>query len=157
MPVQNVEIAELFNRYADLLDIEDANPFRVRAYRNAARVIGGDSRSMSDLLAEGRDLTELPGIGKDLAAKIATIVKTGTLPQLEEVERRTPRALSDLMQLPGLGPKRVKLLYRELKIRSHEDLLRAARSGKLSALPGFGAKTVQKIMAGLTHAVSGPK
>jgi len=157
MPVQNVEIAELFDRYADLLDIEDANPFRVRAYRNAARVIGGDSRSMADLLAEGRDLTELPGIGKDLAAKIAVIVRTGRLPQLEEVEKRTPRALSELMQLPGLGPKRVKLLYRELKIRSHEDLLRAARSGKLAALPGFGAKTVQKIMAGLTQAVSGPK
>lgn len=157
MPVQNVEIAALFDRYADLLDIEDANPFRVRAYRNAARVIGGDSRSMADLLAEGRDLTELPGIGKDLAAKIAVIVETGRLPQLEEVEKRTPRALSDLMQLPGLGPKRVKLLYRELKIRSHEDLLRAARSGKLAALPGFGAKTVQKIMAGLTRAVSAPK
>jgi len=157
MPVQNVEIAELFNRYADLLEIEDANPFRVRAYRNAARVVGGDSRSMADLLAQRRDLSELPGIGKDLAAKIAAIVATGRLPQLEEIEKRTPRALSELMQLPGLGPKRVKLLYRELKIRSHEDLLRAARSGKLAALPGFGAKTVQKILAGLERAPTGPK
>jgi DNA polymerase (family X) len=157
MPAQNVEIAELFNRLADLLDIEDANPFRVRAYRNAARVIGGDSRSMADLLAQGRDLTELPGIGKDLAAKIATIVKTGRLPQLEEIERRTPRALSELMQLPGLGPKRVKLLYRELKIRSQEDLLRAVRSGKLAKLPGFGAKTVEKIATGLAHIAPGAK
>jgi len=157
MPVQNVEIAGLFTRLADLLEIEDANPFRVRAYRNAARVIAGDSRSMTELLAEGRDLTELPGIGKDLAAKVATIVQTGRLPQLEEVERRTPRALSDLMQLPGLGPKRVKLLYRELKIRSHEDLLRAVRSGKLEKLPGFGPKIVEKIAAGLMRATPGPK
>ena len=157
MPVQNVEIAGLFNRLADLLEIEDANPFRVRAYRNAARVIAGDSRSMADLLAEGRDLTELPGIGKDLAAKIAAIVRTGGLPQLEDVEKRTPRALSDLMQLPGLGPKRVKLLYRELKIRSHEDLLRAVRSGKLEKLPGFGPKIVEKIAAGLMRVTPGPK
>ena len=157
MPVQNVEIAEIFNRYADLLEIEDANPFRVRAYRNAARVVGGESRSMADLIAEGRDLTELPGIGADLAGKIATIVATGGLPQLEQTEKRTPRALSELMQLPGLGPKRVKLLYRELKIRSHEDLQRAIRSGRLAALPGFGARTVEKIAAGLARRPAGPK
>lgn len=157
MPVQNAEIAALFTRYADLLEVEDANPFRVRAYRNAARVVGGDSRSMADLLSAGRDLTELPGIGKDLAAKIAVVVATGRLPQLEELQRRIPGALSDLMQLPGLGPKRVKLLYRELKIRNHEDLLRAARSGKLAELPGFGPKLMQKITEALLHAVTGPK
>ncbi|HEX6550454.1 MAG TPA: DNA polymerase/3'-5' exonuclease PolX [Gammaproteobacteria bacterium] len=152
MPVQNVEIAELFNRLADLLEIEDANPFRVRAYRNAARVVSGSSRSMADLIAEGRDLDELPGIGKDLAAKIATIVNTGRLPQLEQIETRTPRALSQLMQLPGLGPKRVKLLYRELNIRSPEDLTRAVRSGRLATLPGFGPKIVARIAAALEQA-----
>ena len=152
MPVQNVEIAELFNRLADLLEIEDANPFRVRAYRNAARVVSGSSRSMADLIAEGRDLDELPGIGKDLAAKIGTIVNTGRLPQLEQIEARTPRALSQLMQLPALGPKRVKLLYRELNIRSPEDLTRAVRSGKLATLPGFGPKIVARIAAALEQA-----
>lgn len=152
MPVQNVEIAELFNRLADLLEIEDANPFRVRAYRNAARVVSGSSRSMAELIAEGRDLDELPGIGKDLAAKIGTIVNTGRLPQLEQIEARTPRALSQLMQLPALGPKRVKLLYRELNIRSPEDLTRAVRSGKLAALPGFGPKIVARIAAALEQA-----
>ncbi|MGE5626106.1 MAG: DNA polymerase/3'-5' exonuclease PolX [Bacillota bacterium] len=152
MPVENAEIAALFNRYADLLEIEDANPFRVRAYRNAARTIAGYSRSMAQLVAEGRDLDELPGIGKDLAAKIETIVNTGRLPQLELIQKRTPRALSDLMQLPGLGPKRVKLLYRELHIRSAEDLLRAARSGELATLPGFGGKTIEKVVAGLGRA-----
>ena len=157
MPVHNVEIAGLFTRYADLLEIEDANPFRVRAYRNAARAVGGDSRGMADLLAKGRDLSELPGIGKDLAAKIAVIVRTGHLPQLEEAEKRTPRALGELMQLPGLGPKRVKLLYRELDIRNHEDLVRAVRSGKLQDLPGFGPKITQKIAKALRQGPSSPK
>ena len=149
MAVDNAEIAELFNRYADLLEIQDANPFRVRAYRNAARVVGGSSRSMADLVAEGRDLDELPGIGKDLAAKIETIVHTGALPQLAQLERRVPRALGDLMKLPGLGPKRVKTLYRELGIRSFEDLQRAIRTGALLTLRGFGTRTATRIEAAL--------
>lgn len=149
MAVDNAEIAELFNRYADLLEIQDANPFRVRAYRNAARVVGASSRSMSDLVAAGSDLDELPGIGKDLAAKIETIVRTGGLPQLAQLETRVPRALAGLMNLPGLGPKRVRLLYNELGIRSFEDLKRAIRTGALLAIPGFGAKTVQRIQAAL--------
>ena len=155
--VENSEIAALFTRFADLLEIEDANPFRVRAYRNAARTLAGYSRSIAQLVSEGRDLDELPGIGKDLAAKIETIVHTGRLPQLERIEKRTPGALSDLMQLPGLGPKRVKLLYRELRIRSVEDLRRAARSGNLAELPGFGAKTISKILKGLEQAESRPQ
>ncbi len=157
MAADNAEIAELFNRYADLLEIQDANPFRVRAYRNAARVVAGSSRGMSELVAEGRDLDELPGIGKDLAAKIEVIVRTGKLPQLEQLEKQVPLALSDLMRLPGLGPKRVKLLFRELHIRSHEDLERAARSGKLAALPGFGDKTVARILAGLAARPTTPE
>ena len=157
MPADNVEIAALFDRYADLLEIQDANPFRVRAYRNAARVVSGSPRSMAELLAEGRDLEELPGIGKDLAAKIATIVRTGALPQLEQLQQRVPRALSDLMGLPGLGPKRVKLLYRELNIRSIEDLQRAARSGALEKLPGFGAKTIARILGGIESRGSVPQ
>ncbi len=157
MPADNAEIAKLFNRYADLLEIQDANPFRVRAYRNAARVVAGSSRGMSELLAEGRDLDELPGIGKDLAKKIEVIVQTGILPQLEQLQKQVPRSLSDLMGLPGLGPKRVKLLFRELKIRSFEDLKRAARSGKLGALPGFGAKTVARILASLENHSPGPQ
>ncbi|MGA9856053.1 MAG: DNA polymerase/3'-5' exonuclease PolX [Gammaproteobacteria bacterium] len=157
MPADNSEIAELFNRYADLLEIQDANPFRVRAYRNAARVVTGSTRGISELVAEGRDLDELPGIGKDLAAKIAVIVHTGKLPQLEQLQKRIPRALSALMHLPGLGPKRVKRLFRELNIRSFEDLKRAARSGKLGALPGFGAKTVAHILASLENRSPGPQ
>lgn len=149
MTASNSEIAELFDRYADLLDIDGANPFRVRAYRNAARNVGASSRSMAELLREGRELDDMPGIGADLAAKIQTIVRTGALPQLAQLEARVPRALVDLLRLPGLGPKRVKLLYHGLGIRSFDDVKRAIRTGALQALPGFGGKTAARILAGL--------
>ena len=149
MPVHNAEIARLFDRLADLLEVEDANPFRVRAYRNAARTVSGCSKSMGDLLAEGQDLSRLPGIGKDLAGKIKTIIETGKLPLLDEVQARTPAALSDLMKIKGLGPKRIKILYRQLHITSQEDLKRAAHSGRIRELEGFGRKTEQMILHGI--------
>ncbi len=152
--MHNAEIAEMFNRLADLLEIEGANPFRVRAYRNAARAVGGMSKSMADLVSQGQDLSELPNIGKDLAEKIATIVKTGTLPLLDEVEERTPSALSDLMKIGGLGPKRVKVLYKQLGIESAEGLKRAAEEGKIRDLEGFGTKTEQMILERLPGARS---
>ena len=145
MPVHNAEIAEIFETLADLLAVRGENPFRIRAYRNAARTIRGNSRSMAELLAEGRDLSELRNIGKDLAGKIATIVETGRLPLLDELSSRTPKALSELMKIEGLGPKRVKILYEKLRVRSLADLERALRRGKVRELPGFGPKTEQMI------------
>ena len=145
MPVHNSEIADIFDRVADLLEIEDANPFRVRAYRNAARTIRSHARSMSDLLRAGEDLSKLPGIGHDLADKIETIVGTGQLPLLREIEARTPGSLSDIMRIEGLGAKRVKKLYKALGIRTVDDLRRAAESGRIRELEGFGEKTEQKI------------
>ena len=141
MPVHNAEIADQFEQLADLLELEGANPFRVRAYRNAARYIRGHARSLADLLAEGVDLAELPGIGEDLAGKIATLVRTGRLPLLEQLGRRIPAPLVAMTRIPGLGPKRARALYRALRIRSLEDLARAARSGRIRELPGFGART----------------
>ncbi|MFB6261473.1 MAG: DNA polymerase/3'-5' exonuclease PolX [Thiohalorhabdaceae bacterium] len=146
MAIRNQEIAERFNRLADLLEVEDANPFRVRAYRNAARVIGGLSPSLSDLVADGEDLTGYPGIGDDLADKIRTLVTTGELPDLDEVARRVPSELSDLMHIKGLGPKRVKTLYQELGIDSFDDLEAAARQGRIRELEGFGAKTEESLL-----------
>lgn len=145
MPVHNSEIADQFDRLADLLEIEDANPFRVRAYRNAARTVRGYPRSMSDLLEDGEDLTELPDIGDDLAAKIKTLVETGKLPLLQEVEERTPPALSELMKIEGLGPKRVRALYLELNIKTLDDLREAAESGMIHEIAGFGDKSEEKI------------
>jgi DNA polymerase (family 10) len=145
MTVQNAEIADRFEQLAGLLELEGANPFRVRAYRNAARFIRGHSRSLAELLDEGADLAELPGIGKDLAGKIATLVRTGRLPLLEQLTARVPAPLLAMTRIEGLGPKRAQALYRALKVRSLEDLARAARSGRIREIPGFGVRTEQLI------------
>lgn len=151
MPVHNTEIADSFDSLADLLEIEGANPFRVRAYRNAARTIRSYGKNMSDLVKSDTDLSKLPNIGKDLAEKITTMVKTGKLPLLEEVKSRTPAALGELIKIKGLGPKRVKTLYSKLDIKSPDDLERAVSCGKIRNLEGFGEKTEQMIMERLKH------
>ncbi|SDK30640.1 DNA polymerase/3'-5' exonuclease PolX [Microbulbifer yueqingensis] len=146
MTVHNSEIADSFEKLADLLEIEGANPFRVRAYRNAARTVRGYPRSMADLLSDGEDLTELPDIGDDLAEKIQVLVKTGELPLLQEVEQRTPEALSELMKIQGLGARKVKSLHDALEINSIEDLEQAAAAGRIRDVSGFGEKSEEKIL-----------
>ena len=143
--IANAEIADKFERLADLLELQDDNPFRVRAYRNAARMIAGYARPLADMVAEGADLDALPGIGEAIAEKIAVIVHTGRLPALEEAAKITPLVLTDLMRIPGLGPKRVKELYDALDIKSTADIARFAKSGRLAELPGFGDKLAAKI------------
>ena len=145
MPVHNTEIADMFEQLADLLEIREDNPFRIRAYRNAARVIRSHGRSMAELVDSGADLAELPGIGADLAGKIATIVHTGKLPLLDQLRAKVPPPLVEMTRIEGLGPKRAKALYRALRIRSLEDLQRAARSGRIREIKGFGARTEQLI------------
>lgn len=144
--MSNADIARMLERLADLLEIDGANPFRVRAYRNAAQTIRAQSRSMVDMVTAGEDLSELPGIGDDIAAKIGTIVTTGRLPLLEQVAARVPEELSDVMNIEGLGAKRVKFLFEELGIRGIEDLRRAARTGKIRELSGFGKKSEESIL-----------
>nr|MBI3612091.1 DNA polymerase/3'-5' exonuclease PolX [Nitrospirota bacterium] len=146
MPVHNADIAAKLDEIADLLEIEDANPFRIRAYRNAARTLRDLSREVTSLLAQGEDLTELPGIGKDLAGKIEDIVKTGTTAMLDEHRRAVPPTLTELLKIPGLGPKRVKTLSRALGIRTLKDLHHAARAGRINALAGFGEKLERQIL-----------
>jgi DNA polymerase (family 10) len=146
MPIINADIALIFNKVADLLEIEGANPFRVRAYRDAARTFGGLSKSAADMIADGEDLTALPGIGKDLAAKVGQIVATGKLEKLQELEKRLPSGLHDLLRISGLGPKKVKALYDKLGIGDPAALQKAARGGKIRTLEGFGAKTEENIL-----------
>jgi DNA polymerase (family 10) len=151
--VQNPDIARLFDEVADLLEIQNANPFRVRAYRTAARTVRDYPDSLADLVRDGtQDLTELPGIGNDLAAKIQAIVKRGSLPLHDQLARRVPPGLLDLLRIPGLGPKRVKLLYKKLRVRSPADLARALADGRVGKLKGFGPTLVAKIQRGLGQA-----
>ncbi|HEJ83600.1 MAG TPA: DNA polymerase/3'-5' exonuclease PolX, partial [Desulfobacteraceae bacterium] len=146
MPIQNSDVSDIFNKVADLLEIEDESPFRIRAYRNAARIIANLPQNVSDRIESESDLTKLRGIGKDLAGKIKEIVETGSLAQLEELEDKTPSGLSQLMKLEGIGPKRVKALNRDLGVTSLKDLEEAARQGKVKELEGFGEKTEHMIL-----------
>ena len=145
MPVHNSEVASMFDHVADLLEIEGANRFRVRAYRNAANTIRDQGRNVADMLRDGEDLSELPSIGKDLAGKIKEIVETGHLALLDEIAKEIPEALVQVTAIPGIGPKRARALYESLDIRSLDDLTKAADEGKIARISGFGPKTQAKI------------
>jgi DNA polymerase (family X) len=147
VPVQNAEVAAMFHQAAELLEIKGENQFRVRAYRRAARVVEGLPQSVKSLLATGRDLSELPGIGKDLAGKIAEIVKTGHFPLLDSLKRKLPGELEKIAALPGLGPKRVKVLHDKLKVSTLNDLRSAVKAGRLHRIRGFGSVIEKKLLA----------
>ncbi len=146
LPIQNSDVAEIFEKVADLLEIEGENRFRVRAHRAAARAVGGHSRSVAEMVEKDEDLTGLSGIGQDLAGKIREMVETGALSQAEELEKETDPALRELLGLPGLGPERVREIHERLGVSSLQELEEAARDGKISDLPGFGKKTEQNIL-----------
>ena len=149
MPVQNAEIAAMFDQAADLLEIEGENQFRVRAYRRAARTIEGLPQNVRSLIAAHEDLSELPGIGKDLAGKIENIVSSGHFDLLDKLKKELPGDLGEMASLPGLGPKRIKLLYDKVKVRTLDDLRKAIQKGKLRGLHGFGPVIEQKLAAAL--------
>ncbi|GLQ79595.1 DNA polymerase/3'-5' exonuclease PolX [Mesorhizobium huakuii] len=146
MGIHNADISAMLNRMADLLEIEAANPFRIRAYRRAAATIDDLPENIPGMLAEGRPLSDLPSIGEDLAGKIEEFVNTGHLQALEEVEARTPSTLAALTAIPGLGPKRVHTLHEALGIKSLDDLAKAAKTGKIRDLPRFSAAAEAKIL-----------
>lgn len=146
MPVHNADVAVVFDEIADLLEIEGANRFRIRAYRNAAHTLRDLPRDVAAMVDAGEDLTELPGIGEDLAAKIKEIVETGTAAMLEEHRKTVPATLTTLLKIPGVGPKKVKALYHELGIRTLDQLQKAAQEGRVKALQGFGEKTERHIL-----------
>ena len=143
--VHNADIARCFDELADLLELRDENPFRVRAYRNAARLLGELRLDVAQTLASGGELPKLPGIGEDLAGKMREIAATGTCKLLEQLRRKFPPGITGLLTLPGLGPKRVRALHGE-HITSLADLERVAREGKLRAIPGFGEKTEARVL-----------
>ncbi len=149
MRIRNATVAEMFNTMADLLEIKGENPFRVRAYRNAAHTVYSLSSDVSELLENGEDLSRLPGIGKDLASKIEQIVMTGQLEVLEELKNEVPFELISLMRIAGLGGKRIKAINSRLGIQSIEQLEKAALEHKICKLPGFGEKIERSILDGI--------
>ncbi|MBI3839892.1 MAG: DNA polymerase/3'-5' exonuclease PolX [Planctomycetia bacterium] len=151
--MNNARIAEVFDLIADLLEFQDANPFRVRAYRNGARIIRDFSEPMQAILADpDRKLTDIPGVGKDLAEKIGTLCSTGGLPMLEELQAQVPQSVLTLLRIPGMGPKKVAMLYKELHVATLDQLRDACQQQKVRKLKGFAAKTEEAILAGIALA-----
>jgi DNA polymerase (family 10) len=148
--MNNPQIADAMDHIADLLEFTGANPFRVRAYRNAGRTIRDLAEPVEAILADGsRRLTDIEGIGADLAEKMATLVATGTIPLLDELRGKVPQSVLALLRIPGLGPKKAAALHRELGVATLDELRAACESGKVRNLKGFGEKTEQAILAGM--------
>ncbi|MBO8143826.1 MAG: DNA polymerase/3'-5' exonuclease PolX [Thermodesulfobacterium sp.] len=146
--MKNKEVADIFNKVAALLDIKGDNPYRIRAYQRAAQTIEALTTDVEELAKQGK-LERLPGIGPDLAGKIREILNTGTLSLYEELKKEIPLVLLNFLEIPGLGPKKVKVLYEKLGIKSVEDLEKACKEHKIAKLPGFGWKTEENILKGI--------
>jgi DNA polymerase (family 10) len=145
--MKNQDIVRIFNDIADLLEIKGENPFRIRAYRRAALNIESLTKDVAAIPKE--ELTEVPGIGQDLAGKIEEYVKTGKVQAYEDLKKDVPEGLGVLLSVPSLGPKTAKLLSDKLKVKNLEDLERLAREHKLSGLPGIKEKTEENILKGI--------
>jgi DNA polymerase (family 10) len=144
--VENAEVARVLREIADLLELEEANVFRVRAYRNAARAVEELSEPVESLIEGERSLTDIPGIGEDLAGKITEIARRGTLPMVRTLEREAPKGAVQLMHVRGIGPRRARILSEKLAIHSVSELAGAAQRGRVRRLPGFGVKTEEAIL-----------
>jgi DNA polymerase (family 10) len=145
-PLKNEDLARVFEEIADLLELSDENAFRVLAYRNAARELRGTGHDVPALLAAGEPLPRMPGIGPELQAKMREIHATGTSSTLEKLRQAYPPGITELLRLPGIGPKRLRVLYQKLGVGSLAALEEAVRAGRLRGVAGFGAKTEQRIL-----------
>ncbi|HOG16999.1 MAG TPA: DNA polymerase/3'-5' exonuclease PolX [Syntrophales bacterium] len=142
----NSEIATVFLNMADLLEMKNDNPFKIRAYRRAAESIKQLPREMSTMLAAGEDFREIPGVGEAVATKSEELLRTGRLAAYEELKAGMPPGVLDLMAVPGVGPKTAYRLAAELDVRSVDDLERAAADGRIASLTHMGEKTAEKIL-----------
>ena len=149
MAATNTRIAAVFEEIADLLEVQGENPFRVRAYRNAARMVNQQGPAFAERAARGEALGKLFGVGADLDAKIHEIARTGNCELLQQLRRAVPRGTASLLRIPGLGPKRVRALAERLDVHTPVQLRQAAQSGRMEALRGFGPKTTSHVLRAL--------
>jgi DNA polymerase (family 10) len=146
--MNNKQIADVFATMADILAIQGESPHRILAYRRGAETVSLLGRSLKEVWQEG-ELEALPGIGKILAAKIDELMRTGRLEALEKLQTQVPGGVVEMLQVPGVGPKRAAAFWKDLGIESIEALEEAAREGRLRTLPGVGAGTEEQILAGI--------
>jgi DNA polymerase (family X) len=142
--VRNDDVVAVLNALGDLLEIKGENRFRVNAYRDAARNVESLSESLDRILAEGR-IREIPGVGEAIALKIQELLETGQLAYYERLKAEVPDSLRELLQIPGLGPKKIKLVYDSLKVRDLNDFRAGLADGRIAGLPGMGEKSVQNL------------
>jgi DNA polymerase (family 10) len=147
--VENIEIARVLEDVAVLLEIKGANPFRIRAYQNAARTIESHTTPLRKMVEDEADLTQLPAVGKDMASHVTELVTAGKLSLLDELSREIPLSLIELTRLPGVGAKKAKKLWDELGVETIDDLERVGQGGEVARLAGFGEKSQQKILSAI--------
>jgi DNA polymerase (family X) len=152
--MRNGEIAEAFEELASLYELDGAVVYRVVAYRNAAKAIREAGVSVEELAKQGRAV-ELAGVGKTIAEKIDALLETGSIPSADKLKQRIPSGLVEVTRIPGLGPKRAKLLYDQIGVSSIDDLRRAAESGQLKDVKGFGSKAEENVLAALAAGADG--
>jgi len=153
--MENSQIAKTLSDLAYLLEIKGESAFRIRSYHSGVRAIRDLTSSLELMVQRGEDLIAIKGIGKSIAGKIVEIIETKTCKALEDVKKVVPGALLDMLDLEGMGPKKVKLIFDEMGIDSIEKLEEAAKEGKLRDLPGMGAKTEERLLASIEHFRSG--
>jgi len=146
--MKNKELADLFNRMADILEFKDENPFKISAYRKAARVIGDLTQDIEEIAEDGK-LKAVPGIGEGMAQKIVEYLKTGKVSKFEEVRKGVPDELIAIMDIPGMGPKTLSMIHKEKGINSLSQLEKAVEDGSLIGLSGIGEKKVENIKRGI--------
>ena len=146
--MKNKEISALFERMADLVEFKGENPFKVSAYRRAARIIGDLRRDIEEIF-RGGELKAIPGVGEGIAQKISEYLETGRMAACDELHEGIPEELLALMNIPGMGPKTLSLIHKEVGIKDMADLMRAIEHGRLIGVPGMGEKKVENIRRGI--------
>ncbi|HSB08153.1 MAG TPA: helix-hairpin-helix domain-containing protein [Blastocatellia bacterium] len=153
--VDNGDVARVLRQIADMLEFKNENPFKYRSYQMAAETIGSMGTPIADIAARGAgELQQIPGIGKTISAQILEIIQTGKSSYFEELTKDVPATVLDLRRVSGIGLKTAQLLYRDLGIKSLEELKTLAEGGGLAAVPGLGEKTVGRIRASLERLLS---
>lgn len=147
--IQNAQAADIFDEIADLLELKDDNPFRVRSYRNAAQSIRNLSKRLADIVADGESLSEIPHVGDAISKKIVEILESGTCRRLDELRKEVPQGILELMHVPGVGPRKAMLLNRKLHIDSLDTLKKACEEHLVRELEGMGQRTEEKILRGI--------